>query len=383
MESVAREACRGAWSMEKGLRKRVLFAGLVGVALAAALILYKQLSAEKIVVAIDAPYTLRTVFDHSDRAASRLYATENPTSVMTVEPLYYDPKRPRHIFEEARNEGIRFFVTTQPSSTLVPIRDLFATGEFLIINTAATSPLLSGRDDDVLRLIPDGAQEQRQIADYINQLPGKRLLVLQDTQNAGYTDPAFNYFSQRLAQLGKWHITHEKVRIDEADLEQLRRTMAGPYDALYILAGNFNPSIGNLAQLFYQQHPRTPIVLTPWARSPSIYETAGDALQNITLLSHFPGRHDSPAMADYFRRFEQQFGYPPAAITVNVRAGLEVLEQAFAAGHTTPTSVKAYLLKQKELQTSLFPVRFDSNGDSSMTLVPISNLGRELTAIPQ
>jgi hypothetical protein len=50
-------------------------------------------------------------------------------------------------------------------------------------------------------------------------------------------------------------------------------------------------------------------------------------------------------------------------MTIGTRQALELLDQAFASGATTPAQVKRYLLEKPVHQTSLGPVRFDRNGD--------------------
>jgi len=247
-----------------------------------------------------------------------------------------------------------------------------------LINTSSTTSLITGKDDSIFRIIPDVEQEQVAIADYISQLPGKRLLVLQDFRNTSYTNPALEFFTERLASLGDWDITVRQLVVSgfhPADYEAL---MAEPFDVLYVLAGNLQPSIGNLVQLFHQYHPKAPIVLTPWARSADVFHRSGLALDNVVLMSHFPGKTDDAAMADYLNRFEQRFGYQPMAMAFKVRQSLEMLEQAFASGHTTPEAVKRYLISQESIQTSLGRFSFDENGDVRREFFPINNLRQEL-----
>lgn len=364
--------------MKNRSRWFVVLAALIGLVLGGAL----GLEDDRIVVVVDTPTTPQTVFDPSDHAAALLYLEENPASRIRFIPSYYDlnADNAKSALMAAKKQGIRFFVTTQPSSTLIASHHLFAQGDGLLINTSATTPRLSGRDDDILRLIPDGIQEQIQIAKYIDTLPGRRLLVLRDTQNDAYTRPAFAHFQEMLLLQGRWDIQLVDVNIGEFKPATLADVMKQPFDALYVLGGDFHPAIGNVVQLFHHIHPEAPIILTPWARSPAIYETAGDALQNLVLLSHLPSRQADARVASYFKRFESRFGHPPSAMALKIQAALELLDQAFAAGHTTPTSVKRYLLTHGTIETSLFPITFDANGDSTMALHPIRNLGQELQA---
>ena len=334
----------------------------------------------KIVVAVDAPVANKRIFDPSDMDAASFYFEENPNSRIQLKELFYDfdPKRSPDGFEAAMAEGIEFFVTTQPSSTMTASVHLFQTPKSLLINTSSTSPTMSAKDDHILRIIADTNHEQTIIAQYIDQLPGTRLLVLQDSDNAQYTDPAFAHFMAELGASDRWQVTHEKFRFETFNPAMFEELMAEPFDALYVLGGEFQASMGILVQLFYQYHPDAPIILTPWARSDIIYETAGPALERMVLIGHHPAKADDAAIEDYLNRFSARYGYQPMAMALMVRQALELLEQAFAAGHTTPESVKAYLLSQPRLQTSLGTIELDAFGDAKQGLHPIGSLAQEL-----
>jgi branched-chain amino acid transport system substrate-binding protein len=366
------------------IRSKTYLVALTVVAIAFAAVAiyagYRVLEPKKITVAVDAPIMNKRVFDPSDMDAARLYFEENPDSRMQLREVFYDfePSKSPGRFEAAMADGVEFFVTTQPSSTMVASSHLFQNPRALLINTSATSPTMSGKDDFILRIIADGQREQQAIADYINTLEGSRVLVLQDRANAPYTDPAFEYFAQALAQSGRWEIRHERFTFEDFKPSKYQSLMAEPADVLYLLGGDFQSSMGNMVQLFHQYHPDAPIVLTPWARGNAIYETAGPALPNMVLLGHHRAKFEDPAIKDYLRRFNDRFGYQPMAMAFMVRQALELLEQAIAAGHTAPDAAKQYLLSQPELTTSLGVIEFDASGDSQQALHPITDLSEEL-----
>jgi len=354
--------------------------GLLICFLAVAFFAYQWGQPKKIRVALDAPVITRAVFDPSEMDTAKLYFEENPDSKIELIPLYYglDPEQSPHLFATEMAAGTDFFITTQASSTILKSLHLFQQPGVLLINTSSTTPLITGHDDAILRIIPDVEQEQVAIADYINQLPGKRLLVMQDLRNEAYTTPALKFFSERLATEGRWDITVRQFHVSQFHPAEFEALMEQPFDALYVLAGNLQPSIGNLAQLFHQYHPQAPIILTPWARSGAVFHRLGQAIDKVILMSHFPGRADNPALSDYLDRFEARFGYQPTAMALKVRQALEILDQAFANDHTTPEAVKSYLLNQEMIQTSLGAFSFDRNGDVRRNFFPMKNLRQEL-----
>ena len=367
-----------AWYSPQVLRLKILLP--LFAALVVAVLWWWSQRDEAIVVGIDAPLVPETVFDPSELNTSDLFFEENPDTLIRPRLLYYGIKAGdgQTVFDDAMAEGVKFFVTTQPSSVFVGNAPKFRDGRALVINTSSISPATTGLDDYILRIVPDAPAEQRALAAFLDKMPGGRLLVLQDSNNAAYTDPAYDIFAAEVARGGRWKMTHRKTDIAAFRPDEQRALLSEPFDALYVLAGDFHTSIGNIAQLFHSLHPDAPIVLTPWARSPMILEVAGAALGNITLASHFPARADSPPLDDYFRRFQARFGYEPQAMAVMVRQALELLDRAFAKGHRTPESVRDYLLSTPVHETSFGPVSFDACGDTTKPFHFLDDVAREL-----
>jgi len=299
--------------------------------------------------------------------AADLFMEEHKNTLIQPVPVddELDPDKSVRVIREAMEKGIKFFISIQPSKCAVASIHLFSQPSAIIINTASASPALTGKDDYFMRIIADSEQEQRTIARFVNTLPGNRLLVLQDTGNLPYTDPAFNYFSNELKTQNIWLTEHRKLAVSDFNPQEYDSLMSEEFDALYILAGSFQTAIGNIAQLFHYYHPESPIILTPWARSPAILEIAGSAISKIILPSQYPSRSDDPAINSYFIRFNDRFGYEPHAMTIGIRQALELLDQAYSKGYKTPEAVKSYLLSTAVHQTSLGQISFDKYGDVS------------------
>ena len=368
--------------MTKRTKLLVLIACLATLALA--YVWYDSTRARPLLVVVDAPLANKRLFDPSDMDATRLYFEETPNSAWRYEALYYDfvPEESAPLFEEALAQGAEFFITTKPSSLLTQSAHLFEQPGALIINTSATNTLMTGKDDYMLRIIADARGEQQVIAEYIHGLPGSRLLILQDQANAAYTDPAYEFFRERFDALGGWHVSHDRFLFERFDPSAVAALLDEPFDVLYLLVGEFQASTGNLAQLFHHHNPDAPIVLTPWARSDAIFENAGPAIDQLVMLSHHRAQADDPAIADYLQRFRSRFGYQPMGMALLQRQALEMLEQAYAQGHRTPSAVRRYLLSLPYIETSLGTIELDQYGDRIPQLHVITDLKSELRARP-
>lgn len=349
---------------------------LLGAAAAATLALgWRWWQHRPVLVAVDLLVVKGAAWDPTARRTAELFLEDRPGSRIRLVNAFDtgDPARTPATIANLKRRGVRFFLSTHPSSHLLASLQEFRGGTALAINAAAASSDLSGRDDDVLRVVPDVRQEQRAIARAVHRLPmqpmhqrtPRRLLVLQDTANPAYGASALKAFCKELNTLGGWQVVVRRLRVRDFDATRDRELLLADVDATYILAGMFQPAIGNLVQLVEQQHPGLPILLTPWARSPEILERIGPARSNTILTSSFPGQGESQAVKHYMERFRKRFGYTPNSLALSTRQAIELLDEALSHGAQTPTQVKRYLLSRPDHRTSLGTVRLDAYGDSS------------------
>jgi branched-chain amino acid transport system substrate-binding protein len=328
-------------------------------------------------VAVDLLLVGGAAWDPTSRNTAELFLEERPGHRMRLVNLFnkLDTRGSRQGIVALKRQGVRFFISTQPSSFALASLPEFSVGDALAINAAAASSSLSGRNDHFLRVVPDVVQEQHAIALAVHRLPDqrpargapRRLLVLQDTANPAYGDTALVAFRTEMKRLGGWQLEVRRLRVSGFEPRRDRELMRGHYDAAYVLAGMFQPAIGNLSQLVHHTHPRAPILLTPWARSPAVIGNLGAARSKTLLVSSFPARGRTPEINGYIKRFQRRFGYSPSALSISTRQALELLDQALESGANSPDEVKRFLLSRPRLQTSLGPVGFDAYGDHKAT----------------
>lgn len=345
---------------------RLALAGLAALTLGLALAYgwWRQQALIPVAIGIDMPLTAGGAIDPSDKNTADLYLEEHPNSRISIRNFYNsaNPRLAPGELQQAMRDGTPFFINTQASNNAIECMDLFRSQQALTINVSATSTRLSNRDDQFLRIIPDLDVEQQAIAEQVNTLPGRRLLILQDSGNLAYTTPALNSFRKRLQK--RWQPEVRPLNYATYQPQELNALLQQPFDALYLLGGGFLPAIGTMTQQFHRDHPRAPIVLTPWARSAMVEANAGDAAGRILQISPYPDARRDPVLRSYLQRFVRRFGYEPYAMSIGTRQALELLDQAFHKGYRTPVEVKRFLLSQPSHRTSLGTIRFNRYGDS-------------------
>jgi branched-chain amino acid transport system substrate-binding protein len=247
MKSLAKKR----WRMTRSRGIAGLSATLIGLVAITAVAIRGQRVGIPVAIGIDLPLTPGAAIDPSDKNAADFYKEQHPSSPIEIYDSYNspDPNQALNELQQAADKGVRFFINTQASSHAVQCLEFFASDQALSINVSATSTRLSNRDDYFLRIVPDLKEEQEFIANEVAKLKGRRLLVLQDTGNLAYTQPALEVFRQRLKG-SKWQLHVQQILYTDYHPKQLQALMQQPWYGLYVLGGSYQPSIGNMAQQF-------------------------------------------------------------------------------------------------------------------------------------
>lgn len=111
-----------------------------------------------LLVVMDSPQMAHSQFDPTEIDAAKLYLEEFPNSPFDIEFFFYDFDQTVTLarMQQQLDQGRQFFITTQPSQLAVSSSSLFSErGQRLLINTSATTTKISGKDDAIVRVIPD------------------------------------------------------------------------------------------------------------------------------------------------------------------------------------------------------------------------------------
>lgn len=351
--------------------------------LAVLLILLPLLSCSKgplprVPVALMTKLEAGSIVGSSEVNAARIYMEQHPRSRLDLIPFNdnWDPQQARLTYADIRTRGIRLLVTSHTSTCAIAIASDINRDGILTMITGATTDVLSGQDDYILRNTMDVGAEQHAIAEFINGIPGVRLLVIRDTDNFAYTEPALRYL---LKGLKNPPVLVVPTSIKALNPDSLSRTIReADYNTVYILVGGYRPAAGSLAQLAMKERPGCQILFTPWVSSPKMLEAAGPAIENSVIPSHYPPRFRSASIDRYFQLFHGRYGYDPTLISLNVFCALGILDEAVDAVGAAPLDVKSYILSKHRFTTPFdTTLEFDRFGDVKMPLYFLSHSKKE------
>ena len=287
----------------------------------------------------------------------------------------WNPVKAVEAYGEMKKRGIRVLITSHTSVCAIALEKAINRDHVLTFVAGAATPVLSDKDDYILRNIQDVESEQKSIAGYINGLPGATVTIIRDIDNDAYTTPAYESFRRHLKKRlnGVIDISISRFKIDEID----RRFRTHNTNIAYLLIGGYNVASGIIAQAIHKANPGARIIFTPWMKTPTLLDTLGDAVGNTVMPSHYPPRKQGGAIDNYFKRFEKRFGYSPTYISLNVYTALEILNDAVSAGYRDPDSIKRYIINKKKFKTRFCDIEFDGQGDINAPLYFITDLSKE------
>ncbi|HPR39060.1 MAG TPA: ABC transporter substrate-binding protein [Spirochaetota bacterium] len=313
----------------------------------------------------------------SEVNAAKMFIEEKGADNIEIIPFddAWDPEKTVKAYEDILKSGIKIIITSHTSSCAVAISDFVNRDRVLMLVTGSTTDVLSDRDDYILRNVHDVRQEQKLIADYIKSQRFSPLLIVRDTENAAYTEPALRYFREAFNG-GK--IKTIDLNISQFNTEQLeRRVRSLKFNALYILIGGHKAAAGSIAQIVRKIRPSVPVIYTPWMKTPAIIETAGATIADSVFPSIYPERALHSSVDSYFRRYIERYKEPPTFISINVYSAIQILKTAIDAGFDEPDSIKEYILREGTIQTDFGPVTFNRYGDTESPLYFITDIRQE------
>jgi branched-chain amino acid transport system substrate-binding protein len=335
---------------------------------------------QKIQVALMTKLESGSIVGSSEVNAARLFLEDNDIDYIEVTPFddAWDPAKALQAYADIRSRGINILVTSHVSTCAVALAEPVNRDGVLTLVTGATTDRLTGQDDFIIRNVQDVSQEQKNIGRWMRGKAYAGLLVVRDTDNSAYTEPALKYFSEAYGQ----QPPVVEVSMNNLNMNELKARMAAqPFASLYLLIGAYRSNAGSIAQLARTIRPDVPIVYTPWMKTPTLLETAGNSLTGSIMPSHYPPKGGNAAVDEYVAHFHKKFGYAPTFISLNVYSAFDILNQAIAAGHRDPQAIREYILKKGAFKTRFGEIRFDRYGDAAGDLYYIENIAGNSDAL--
>lgn len=233
----------------------------------------------------------------------------------------------------------------------------------LMISPTVSTTLLSGKNDDFIRVTPALSEEPKKLAGYARKGLGvSRMAIICDMANRTYTEDYADAFKSCFENLGG-HITTTITFTHGADTHfdiLAHEVVASGCEGVLIAAGALDA--GMICQQLHRNNAGLHIFCSGWAMTQDFIQSAGRAADGVMFAQFYDQNSRKDTFMQFKKRFEARFGANPdfAAVTA-----YDTAQMLFAAllQNPDPQMLKATILKQKYFHGVEGDFEIDTFGD--------------------
>ncbi len=282
----------------------------------------------------------------------------------------WNPKKIEKALDKVLSYNPDVIVLGTTSTALLQIFDKLETLNKPIISLSSTTTKITSLDDNLFSFALNLRDEQKQIAEYFNKKRWDKIIVIRETSNYKYTEPALLNFKKFYNGKIENTFEFESKNLNINSLLKFTDNLPSEIDAFYFLVG-YSFETGIIIQLLRKNFKNTPIILTPWA-SENYEIFAGRFLNNIIIAHYFDIVGDKK-LRELVREHRKVFKTSPTVLSLLGRESVYFINDVYRAyGSLKLKSFKKFLITKKAENYYL-----DKYGDSRRRLFFINFYNNE------
>jgi branched-chain amino acid transport system substrate-binding protein len=248
------------------------------------------------------------------------------------------------------------------------------------ISPTVSTGLLAGIDDYFFRIIPVSSDAAVMTAAYAyNEKNYRKLLVVYDISNSGYTSPWFEKLKTHFEKFDSGKVESLSYTSESGYdfLEIARKISEMDMDCLVILANSLD--IALLSQQLAKLQIKTPILASEWSLTDELIEFGGEAVEGIELFHSFDPNSKKQSYLDFNLKFQKRFGYVADFASAYGYNAMKILIGSLKKSNSAD-QVRKTIVNDSPYQGVQHEVRFNDYGDAirEYSLLKIEN-GKILT----
>lgn len=246
--------------------------------------------------------------------------------------------------------------------TLAALPDLEASGTILISPTTA-SPLLSEKQDLFFRVITSNAQWARGLADHCLRQDRRRVFLLGDSDNVGYTETFLDAFERRLRE-NAGMVSGRRLYSSSKGLDTKKVAAeilaAKPQALIACVAAR---DLAALAQALHPQQAGIAVMGPPWPSTRDLVLTGGKDVEGFEFISNYAEDNSHPAFAPFLERYRKRFGWAPNFAAAFAYETVTVLAEGLRRTEGKRAGLEHALVRGQTMEGIIGPFVLDDSGD--------------------
>lgn len=276
-------------------------------------------------------------------------------------------------------KGAGIIIAPSSSRTGIIVAKTAAKHDVLVISPTTTTDVLSGVDDNFIRVIPDVRHHARFIADYAAREKLSNIAVVKDLSNYEFSDSLARYF--KMSTSPKTKITEFAISGEDENFLALAKAISATNaDAVVMITNDFGAAA--LCQQFNKLNYKGKRIGTFWAGTGNFISLGGKSAEDTILVSHSsrPETEKNPLAIEFHHNFRQRFKHSPDIFSIYSYDAMMLAVQAIKlARDSKPAKLKHAIISQSSFQGLEDDYTIDANGDAQrqFSMVKVDN-GRHI-----
>jgi len=236
--------------------------------------------------------------------------------------------------------------------------------EILVLSPTVSADSLSGKDDNILRVMPSTAQQAKLLTQWLDANALNSNIVVYDRRNKGYTDLLVkNYVELHSAKTGEKPLVlpYDPSNPDEFNQVEAQILSVRPKSVTLICSAEDSAYLIQQASIKGLQ---TQWLGALWANTSELIKKGGDAVENMILVNAIDPNNESEAYLDFALAYKNRFGEGHSFSSVYSYESVFALKQAIEiAKSTEPSALKGAFVSLGAFNGLQTTIEIDAYGD--------------------
>jgi branched-chain amino acid transport system substrate-binding protein len=265
-------------------------------------------------------------------------------------------------YEAFKSEGVQFVIGPMTSNLSDAILD-FNDSELLFVSPSMSTNLLTGFDDNFIRVCPLVGTQSETFLEYVAPKKYKHLTILYDLSNIEYTE----HLSELIRNNGESMIdTIDLIPFDSTEdniEESFSSINMDKTEGILMISQATDTAF--ISQKISQLDAEPDLYSVSWSMTQDLMYFGGETIEGMKLIGVYKSPEPTPKQLVFGNSFYERFSYEPSFVSSLAYDAFNVLIEGIkATDDLTAQNVKETIYSIEEFDGLEDPIIIDEYGDS-------------------
>lgn len=269
------------------------------------------------------------------------------------------------IDQELIDEGVFLLTGHLTSWESLAGKPLAESSGAILVSPSTSTPTLSDEDDNFYRLIPASSDQTAPLAEYVyNQLGARRVAILIDDDNAGFTRTYAEGFLTKFISLGGEKVAelHFSSKAKPEFRPLIIQARIQQPDLLLLVSSAVDTAL--IAQQVRLLNWNVSMASSQWAYSAPLIQNGGSAVEEMIISSHHYDYCPDPAHKAFREAYRETYLQEPAFVAALSYESIHLIALALEATGGRREGLNEALKSIRQFKGLCGTVIIDAYGDA-------------------